>query len=305
MRLAALLLAVAIPAVAAGAAAAPTAQLENPQSVVDELLTADRAYAEASAGAELADGIAAMFDSDTVMPVPGGFARGKDAIVTALKGNPANIGARATWTPVRGGISADGQHGFTIGFMTITAEGKPDRRAKYVSYWIKRAEGWRVAVYKRTGRPDGESSLDVMAPSLPSRALPTATNPATLAAYRDSLDRAERSFSDDAQRIGLAPAFVKHGSPDATNIGSGPGFTVGNKAIGADVGAGVGAGNGPGIHWGPAEDGVIVAATGDFGITWGVIKPNGPPPEGRPAESPYTTIWRRATPQTPWRYIAE
>ena len=303
MRLAALLFAVAIPALASCAvnpAATPTAHLENPQTVVDELLAADRAFSQASAGVELADGLAAMFDSDTVMPAPSGFPRGKNAIVAALKANPANIGARATWTPVRGGISADGRHGFTLGFMTITADGTPERKAKYLSYWIRKPEGWRVAVYKRAGRPDGDVSLELMPASLPSQPLKPSNDPKFLEAYRASLDRAERDFSDDAQRIGIGPAFVKHGSADATNVGQGPGFTVGNEAIGA----GVGSGGGPGVHWAP-DGGVIVAATGDLGITWGLIRPNGAPVAGRPSEFPYTTIWRRATPQAPWRYIAE
>lgn len=304
MRLAALLLAVATPALASCTvhpAAAPTEQIVNPQTVVDELLAADRAYAQASAGIELADGIAAMFSADTVMPVPGGFARGKDAIAAALKANPANIGARATWTPVRGGISADGRHGFTLGFMTITADGKPERKAKYLSYWVRKPEGWRVAVYKRSGRPDGEVSLDLMPASLPEARLKPATDAATLETFRASLDQAERTFSDNAQVIGIGPAFVKHGRPDATNIGGGPGFTVGNDKIGADV---AGQSSGPTVSWAP-DGGVIVAATGDLGITWGLIRRKAAPPTGQPAEFPYTTIWRRATPQAPWRYIAE
>ena len=267
---------------------------------MDELLAADRAFSESSSRLDLADGLAAMFDADTVMPIPGGFARGRQEIVAALKGNPANAGSRATWTPIRGGISADGTHGFTQGFMTITADGKPERKAKYLAYWVRKPEGWRVAVYKRNGRPEGEVSLDLMAPSLPEAALTPATEPATLEAYRASLDKAERSFSADAQVMGIGPAFVKHGRPDATNIGMGPGFTVGNEKIGADVGAG----GGPGVNWAP-DGGVLVAPTGDFGITWGLIRSNGPVPEGQPAAFPYTTIWRRPGPDQPWRYVAE
>ena len=59
------------------------------------MLAADRAYAKAGAGSDLVDGVPAMFDAETVMPTPGGFATGKDAIVAALKANPANAGARA------------------------------------------------------------------------------------------------------------------------------------------------------------------------------------------------------------------
>jgi ketosteroid isomerase-like protein len=287
-----------IAAPASAQSAAPGAQ--SFQSVVDELLAADRSYSAASAKVDLAEGIGAMLDGDAIMPIPAGFARGKDAVVAALKGNPANAGARATWTPVRGGISADGAHGFTLGFMTITADGKPDRKAKYLSYWVKKPEGWRVAVYKRNGRPDGEVSLDLMPASLPDSALKPAADSGTLETYRASLDKAERAFSDLAQKIGLGPAFVQNGRSDATNSGSGPGFTVGNEKIGADVGSG----GGPGVTWAP-DGGVIVAATGDLGITWGLIRPNAAPKPGEPTAFPYTTIWRRAGPDQPWRYVAE
>src|SRR5689334_1892469 len=197
---------------AAPAAATPAARA---QASVDSLIAADRAFADAAKDKELVDGLLPMFDAETIMPSPGGFVTGPEAIAAALKANPANAGAKASWTPVRGGISADGQHGFTIGFMTITADGKPARNAKYVAYWIKRPAGWRVAVYKRAPRPDGDVSLDLMPPSLPEQALKPATEPATLAAYKASLDKAERDFSDLSLKIGIGPAFVRNGRADA------------------------------------------------------------------------------------------
>ena len=284
-----------IPLAAPVAARAPA----SAQASVDGLIAADRAFADAARDKDLVDGLLAMFDAETIMPSPAGFVTGPEAIAGALKANPANAGAKASWTPIRGGISADGQHGFTVGYMTITADGKPPRNAKYVAYWIKRAAGWRVAVYKRAGRPDGEVSLDLMAPSLPEQALEPATDAKTLAAYKASLDKAERDFSDLALKIGIGPAFVANGRADATNIGAGPGFTVGNEKIGADVASF----NGPPIKWGPEN--VIVSATGDLGITWGFIRPVDPPANGQPGGGPYTTIWRRAAPDQPWRYVAE
>lgn len=289
---------VAIP-MAVPASAAVANQAVSPAAIVDELIAADRAFATAAKDKDLADGLLAMFDEESVMPAPTGFAKGRQTIAAALRSNPLNAGAKASWTPVRGGISADGKHGFTIGFMTITANGRPARNAKYVAYWIKRAAGWRVAVYKRAPKPDGDVSLDLMAPSLPEQPLTPATDAATLAAYKSSLDKAERDFSDLSQKIGIGPAFVQNGRSDATNLGAGPGFTIGNDKIGADVASF----NGPPIQWGPED--VIVSSTGDFGITWGFIRPVGPSANGQPTGSPYTTIWRRAAPDQPWRYVAE
>lgn len=290
---------VAIPTGIPAPATAVAHHAMSPAAIVDELIAADRAFAAAAKDKELAEGLLAMFDEESVMPAPTGFVKGTQAIAAALNSNPANAGARASWTPVRGGISADGKHGFTIGFMTITAEGKPTRNAKYVAYWIKRPAGWRVAVYKRVPKPDGEASLDLMPPSLPERPLKPTTDEATLATYKASLDKAERDFSDLALKIGIGPAFVQNGRPDATNLGAGPGFTVGNDKIGEDVAKF----HGPPIQWKP--DDVIVSSTGDFGITWGFIRPVNPPATGPPGGGPYTTIWRRAAPDQPWRYVAE
>ena len=293
---------VILAAVAAASPASPawaTHHEASPAAIVDDLVAADKKFAAEAAGKPLAEGLLLMFDDESVMPAPTGFVKGRDAIKAALESNPANAGAKASWTPVRGGISADGKHGFTIGFMTITAEGKPDRNAKYVSYWIKRPAGWRVAVYKRAPKPDGAVSMELMAPSLPEQALKPSADTATLAAYKASLDKAERDFSDMSLKIGIGPAFVQNGRPDATNLGAGPGFTVGNDKIGEDVAKFTG----PPIKWAPED--VIVSSTGDFGITWGFIRPVTPPANGRPGGGPYTTISRGTAPDQPWRYVAE
>ena len=272
----------------------------SPQAVVEELLATDRAFAAASAKTDLVTGISAMFADDVsmVMP-PGKFSSTKAEAIEGLRANPANAGARAEWTPIRGGISADGQHGFTVGYMTITAEGKPPRYAKYVSYWVKKPDGWRVASYKRGGRPDGSAPTKLLPPSLPPRLVAPKHDAAAIAQYEASLDRAERSFSDDAQTIGIGPAFKKYGRADAINQGQGSEFVVGAEAIGA------GFGDEPTspVTWAP--DKVLVASSGDFGITWGFLRLNGSGPEGQPAQIPYTTVWRRDSVNDPWRYVAE
>ena len=57
------------------------------------------------------------------------------------------------------------------------------------------------------------------------------------------------------------------------------------------------------VSW--SADDVLVAPSGDFGVTFGMIRPNGPPPEGQPAAIPFFTIWMRDGPDQPWRYVAE
>ena len=281
-------------------------QSSSPQSAVDELLAADRAFAEAAATTDLATGLAATFATDVVMPAPGGgFARGVDAAAAALRANPEQANARATWTPVRGGLSADGRHGFTFGYMTLTGADGTRTPAKYLSYWIKGPAGWRVAAYKRSRATRPPASPGTMAPSLPPRVTPVSTDEETIAAHRRSLDAAERAFSGEAQTIGIGPAFAKYGSADAINLGppDEPEVIVGSEAIGRFVGGAYPPGR-PGITWAPDE--VIVASSGDLGVTIGMITADRPPPGGGPRRAvPFFTIWRRASPADPWRYIAE
>lgn len=289
--------------VAAGLGASQSA---TPQQAVDELLAADRAFSTAGAATDVVSGISAMFTADVVLPLPGGkFANGIPAAREALAANAENAGARVEWTPIRGGISADGLHGFTFGYMKLHKADQTIAPAKYLSYWIKTSEGWRVAVYKRTRRPDSLVSIALLPAALPPRLVKPAGDDETLEGYRKSIDRVERDFSDEAQKIGLGAAFAKYGSADAVNMG-GPGaagFVIGSEAIGRAVSAGDPPGPSP-VFWAP--DRVIVASSGDLGVTIGMIRPNAKPADGStPAGFSFFTIWRRATAKDPWRYVAE
>jgi ketosteroid isomerase-like protein len=284
------------------AACARTAQVGSvalaPQSAVDELLAADRAFSEASARTDLITGLAAMFAPDVAMPVPGRWVEGAPAVIEALRANPANAQSRLEWTPIRGGISADGQQGFTFGYMTLRRPDSTSAPMKYLAYWVKGPGGWRVAVYRRRPRPEGAVSLGAMAPSLPVRMV--AFDPSGTGRFGESLAESERSFSRDAQRIGLGPAFAQYGRADAVNMGGATDttFVFGAEAIARGVPAG------SSVSWGPNR--VIVASSGDLGVTIGMIYPNQRPADGsQPAGFPFFTVWRRSGPAAPWRYIAE
>jgi hypothetical protein len=143
-----------------------------------------------------------------------------------------------------------------------------------------------------------------MPPALPPRGVAPSTDGAVLARHRASLVAAEQAFSDEAQRIGLGPAFARHGSADAVNMG-GPqsaGFVVGAEAIGSAVSGGE---TGPSsVSW--SADEALVASSGDLGVTIGWIRINAPREDGTTAPPiPFFTVWRRATPADPWRYVAE
>lgn len=278
------------------------ARTSTPRSLADELAEADRAFSTAGSKANIGDAIGAMLVPNAVMPTPQlDFAVGKDAVIAILKSNPANANATAEWSPVRVGVSADGTQGFSYGFMTIREEGKPERRAKYLSYWVKRPEGWRVAFYKRAGSPEGPVGSDPRDPALPVQLV--SPDPQRIQRNLAELKAAEQGFSNRAQEIGIGQAFVEFGSPDAMNMGRNADFTFGNAKIGADIGAGYNNGPGSPVYW-SADKGALVASSGDLGVTWGFIRPH-QPKEGEPGAFPFFTVWRKAAPDQPWRYVAE
>ena len=239
---------------------------------------------ERAAPLPLADGLAPMFAADVIMPgPPANLYRGRDEVLAFLRASPDSA-ARASWTPIRAGVSADGQHGFTFGFMTLTHADGRLVPLKYMSYWVKGAQGWRVAGYKRARRPEGDvvDDDDGAAPA------GGAGGPAHrgVAARRRCGRRscAERAFSDEAQTIGLGPAFRKYGQALAVNMG-GPAsasFVVGADAIGALVGGGAPPGAPSPVEW--STDVALVASSGDLGISFGFIRPN-----ARPAGAPGAT----------------
>jgi ketosteroid isomerase-like protein len=278
---------------------------DSPQAAVDALLDADRrASASAAAASNVVVGLMPMFTDDVVMPVPGNrFARGKAEVETSLASNADNLRSRAEWTPIRGGISADGQHGFTFGYMTMRRDDKVEIPLKYLAYWIKQPAGWRVAVYKRARRADGPVSTTLLAAALPPRMIPITRDSSAIAMHRDSVAQAEQAFSDEAQKIGLGPAFTKWGSTDAVNMGppTTAAFVFGAAQIGVSVQGDAPAGPSP-VSW--SSDTVFVATSGDLGVSIGMIRPNKPAPN-QPAGFPFFTIWRRATAKDAWRYVAE
>ena len=135
--------------------------------------------------------------------------------------------------------------------------------------------------------------------------MPATSDSALIARYRQSLDSAERAFSKDAQQIGLETAFVRYGSADAMNMGGAAraAFVVGPDSIGAVVAEGEPA-TGSSVSWAP-EKGVIVASSGDLGVTIGTIVVNEADSTGAHASFPFFTVWRRAGLDQPWRYVAE
>ena len=302
VRLAALVILCALGTSSVRAAPGAAVSTASPLAAVDELLAADRAFSAAAADKDFISAVSSMLAPNAVMPSRvAGFSKSPDAIAATLRSYPDLADAKARWQPVRGGISADGLHGFTYGFMTLSRPGKPDERAKYLSYWVKGPDGWKVALFKRGRSAEGVVSTQLRDPALPPAIVPP--RPGRVAEHRASLIAAEKAFSNDAQTLGVGPAFAKYGRSDAMNMGAGADFLFGNQAIGAEVGGPANSPEPTPIHW-AADEGVLVASSGDLGVTWGWIR-NHKPQAGQPDRVPFFTIWRRNSTSEPWRYVAE
>ena len=286
--------------------AMPAQSRQTPAEVADALLAADRDFAERAARTDFVAAVVAMMADDATIPVPGvGFADGRAAIREALLRDTLNVTSHAAWAPVRAGVSADGMHGFTFGYIEVTRADGTVVPGKYLAYWVKGTNGWRVMAYRRGRRAAGEPARAMIAPALPAAAVAASTDARVIEAHRELLASAERAFSSEAQVLGLGPAFEKCGSADAVNMG-GPdatSFVMGNVAIGRSVGAGNAPGTSP-VTWAP-DHRVVVASSGDLGVTFGLIVPK--PAAGQAASPgiPFFTVWRKASPSAPWRYVAE
>jgi uncharacterized protein DUF4440 len=287
----------------AGTDAATLKAAGDPAAVAAELLATDSAFADAGKTLSVIEALAPMFAEDVEMPAPGGFIMGRDSVLKALRANPVNATARFHWTPVRVGVSADGRQGFTLGYGSLVRPDTAPTPVKYLTYWVKGSGGWHAVAYKR-GRASGSAEATPMPPALPARLVAPDTDPAKVEAFRQSLDTAERAFSRDAQQIGLRAAFARYGRPDAVNMGGAarPQFVVGGDSIGAVVSQGE-PDSGSSVQWGP--DRVIVASSGDLGVTIGTIVTNQPDSAGVTGKFPFFTVWRRDSVDEPWRYVAE
>ena len=188
-------------------------QTTSPQQVADELLAADRAFSAASAKTDLVSGLSAMFADDVV---DAQLRRHRRRIARRRSRRCArirsNTGAKIEWTPARVGISGDGRHGFTAGFMTMQrADG--DVSAAEVPGLLGKASG-------RVGGCWPTSAAAKAAPPAMSRWLRaaeadrrTAKDAAAIEQYRKSLADAETAFSNEAQKIGIGAAFTQVRQP--------------------------------------------------------------------------------------------
>ncbi len=288
----------------------PRADVASASAGADEqsvpLLEVDRRLGAAAATKPMLEGLASMLAPDAMSPASGlGLLDGRDTILATFARDTLNATSRVRWVPVRAGVSADGSHGVTIGLLTVTRSTGVTQEYKYLAYWVRAADGWRVQVWRRTPRAAGVTSATSEAPWLPyyGGSPPRMLSGAALDSARRQLMGMETLFSDSAKRIGLGPAFLAFGAADAMHLGGpqSPDLIRGNVAIARSV-QGDGPASASPVTW--SAERALIAPSGDLGVTLGYIVPNGAGTAGNPPRRiPFFTVWRRDA--AGWKYIAE
>ncbi|HWJ24029.1 MAG TPA: DUF4440 domain-containing protein [Gemmatimonadaceae bacterium] len=268
------------------------------------LLAADRAHAAASA-VSLVAGFPAALADDAVFLYPGRpIAHGRDAAAALLASLPEPAGRTMTWRPVLAGVSADGTHGYTVGYgerrgMTESS-GSP--WIKYISYWKKSDAGrWQVAAWALSGGEPGAPAGAPAGCASPASAVSASAVPASVytadaaIAARDAVRRADSSFAALAARAGAAEAFGTWVADDGVSLGRGAALTCGREAVRRAFDAVA-----PGaLVWAPRV--ADAAASGDLGFTVGVATIRS---EATSHNSKYLTVWKKQ-PDGQWRFVAD
>jgi ketosteroid isomerase-like protein len=278
---------------------------ETAQHAFENLLATDRAFAQSAAGESTLSAISAAFSDQVIMTTRlKGLAIGKKAALSALVTDELIRDSTVAWQALGGGISADGQQGFTFGSMRVTRKSGDHVPMKYLAYWRDEVDGWRIVAYKRARGAQGQP-LQQFNSFPPSARLAKPDEGDSRSHHAASLKSAEAAFSDEAQVIGLGAAFAKHGAPNAINLG-GPDqveVIVGAENIARHVAEGLPTDSSP-LSW--SAEHIFVADSGDLGVSIGYIRHNAANADGSEMPPiPFFTVWQRATPNDPWRYIAE
>jgi len=255
------------------------------------LLAAERAYADSSVSGTADIAIVRMLASDGILvsTVPE-LMRGRDAVRARLSADTIANRTSISWFPVRGDVSADGNHGYTYGYFETRLPDGAIRPGKYSAFWQREVDGaWKVLALRRVGREPSEISYDAPGGfATPSRARFTGAR-GHVAALRDSVAATDRAFSDYLAARGAAKAFETFAAPDAAHISAGVGIVFGPENIAAplrDLPADAA------FSWAP--DLVQVATGGDLAYTTGLVE----------GAFRYFSIWQRQADGS-WKFVIE
>jgi ketosteroid isomerase-like protein len=285
------------------AGAALLAPLSEAEEAHDALLRADLGRADSVTQAGYSRGLASAFASDVVY-LRGGIpmVKGRAAALAILAAESVPTTTAVRWQPVRAEASRDGRSGYSYGYTiysTPQPAGAPSVRIdRYIAYWRRQPEGWRVAAYAETyGAPPPALSLP---PAVTSAVIPDVPMRRTRGPL-DEIRAVDSDFSAEAERNGTGRAFGRYAADDA-QIFSAPGeFITGPRAITQSFGP---ANEKSRLVWHPVHGEVSLA--GDMGFTVGNAVLTGEREDGAPllSASKYLTVWRRQA-DGGWRYVVD
>jgi ketosteroid isomerase-like protein len=299
-----------------GAPAGPSAQLALSSAAAAEdhappnlnvvranLLAAEQAYSEASSQSTILDFLPGLFD-DAGTIITGGppFPRGPAAIREVLALNPLNAASTLTWKAIRTDVSNDGSMGYTYGYWQTTIGGAPGAVGKYIAFWRRQTNGeWKLAAFKRVGRPAGTVSPEPPAGFRTPTYLHYRTFPQVdQAAEVESVKGADLAFAALAMS-GVGEAFAAYVADDGANGGSGPEFSFGRDAVAGEFSTAQ-----PGeLRWAPEI--ADVAKSGDLGFTTGTAEVYLRNPDGSytfQGIGRYLTVWKKQR-TGEWRFVID
>jgi ketosteroid isomerase-like protein len=285
-------------AVAAACAPASPGDRAGPPArpaTLASLLEADARLAAHAARAGLADALLHVAADDAVVLLPGAdLAEGADAVraLLARRTRPA----RTVLHRIAGGASADGERGYTYGWLEAEGGAGGAELGRWLATWRRDGPSWRVDAFVRApSRPPSPGRIASLVVDR-HHGIPSPGDPRRLRAEAFAADEA---FAAHALAVhvaqGFGPAFLAFADPAAVVFGAGDSaWAAGSveETYGATE-------PGERLAWRPTHG--AAAASGDLAWTVGAATYD---LAGAHARLKYLTVWVRQ-PGGTWRWLLD
>jgi ketosteroid isomerase-like protein len=269
----------------------------------DSLLAADAARGDVATRQGLASAVPTWLDGNVVYLRTGApILYGRSAALTVL-GDGAPERSTYQWRPLGGGVSLDGQGGYTYGIATTAvpnAEGAPTVRLdRYLAFWRRGPDHiWRIIAYADVGGPPPGPNVQVPSAEFP----PTLTIPRGRRADAvRQVREADSAFALAADLQGTGIAFATYVAPQGV-VFSGSEIVIGTDAVRALYDEQQRAGGT--LNWRPVYADAV--ESGDLGWTVGEYVFTGRGINGSVVQrfGKYLTIWKKQ-PDGDWRFVVD
>lgn len=223
--------------------------------------------------------------------------RGPDGAKAWLMRDTLNATSKVRMITVGGDVSANGEDGFTYGYLDGVRANGELAPAWYHAYWRREDDAWRIAALVRRRRQEGATTPAITPRTIEKRACVDVVKDTTATA-KEAAD-ADRAFSD-AGAASVAEAFASYATADVAKSGPASSYVFGRDEVRK-------------LFTPPPPQGLVwqpevwsAARSGDLAFTIGIAGPrNGTPlATGANATGHYFTIWRRDA-DGKWRYVID